>query len=66
MLDSNNIVHNWLQFIESVNLTRLVDSPTRVTATTATIIDHAYTNKPENIVEFLYHVMLKVTITLFV
>ena len=53
MLDSNNIVRNWLQFTESVNLTQLVDSPTRVTATSATVIDHAYTNKPENIVEVL-------------
>ena len=51
MLDSNYIVRNWLQFTESVNLTQLVDSPTRVTATSATVIDHAYTNKPENIVE---------------
>ena len=41
MLDSNNIVRNWLQFIESVNRTQLVDSPTCVTATSATIIDHA-------------------------
>ena len=32
-------------------LTQIVDSPTRVTATSATIIDHAYTNKPENFVE---------------
>ena len=51
MLDNSNIVHNWLQFTDSVNLTQIVDLPTRVTATSATIIDHAYTNKPENIVE---------------
>ena len=51
MLDNSNIVNNWLQLTDSVNLTQIVDSPTRVTATSSTIIDHAYTNKPENIVE---------------
>jgi hypothetical protein len=33
------------------NFTQLIDTPTRVTDKSATIIDHVYTNKPENISE---------------
>lgn len=47
----NNINRNWLQVTESVNLTQLVNMPTRVTANSSTLIDHAYCNKPENIVD---------------
>ena len=42
---------SWLQVTESVNLIQLVDTPTGVTASTSTIIDHAYSNKPENILD---------------
>ena len=51
LLDKNNHVRNWLQVTESVNLFQLVDTPTRVTALSSTVIDHAYSNMPENIVD---------------
>ena len=35
----------------SVSLFQLVDTPTRVTAFTSTIIDHTYSNKPANIAD---------------
>ena len=45
LLDNNGSVQNWLQIIDSVNLTQLVETPTRVTATSSTLIDHAYSNR---------------------
>ena len=42
---------NWLQITESINLSQLVDTPTRVTETSSTLIDHAYSNKPEKIAD---------------
>ena len=42
---------NWLQVTDSVNLTHLVDVPTRVTPNSSTLIDHAFSNKPQNIVD---------------
>ena len=51
LLESNSHVHNWLQITESINLNQLVHTPTRVSETSATLIDHAYSNRPENIVD---------------
>ena len=51
LYDNSNSVRNWLQVTESVNLFQLVDTPTRVTASSSTLIDHAYSNMPENIVD---------------
>jgi len=41
----------WLQLMESLNFTQLVTSPTRITDRTSTLIDHVFTNKPQNITE---------------
>ena len=51
LLESNSNIRNWLQITESINLSQLVDTPTRVTETSSTLIDHAYSNKPENIAD---------------
>ena len=51
LLDNSSSARNWLQIIDSVNLTQLVETPTRVTATSSTLIDHAYSNRAENIVD---------------
>ena len=51
LLDNSSSVRNWLQIIDSVNLIQLVETPTRVTATSSTPIDHAYSNRAENIVD---------------
>ena len=42
--------HNkdWLDTMTSLGLTQLVNSPTRVTSTTSTLIDHIYTSNEEN------------------
>ena len=45
---SNN---KWLHLIQLFNLTQLVTDFTRITSSTATIIDHIYSSNPENIVE---------------
>ena len=37
--------------MDSLNFTQLVKGPTRITDRTATLIDHVFTNKPENITE---------------
>ena len=34
LLDKNNKVQNWLQIVDTINLTQLVETPTRMTATT--------------------------------
>ena len=41
----------WLNLIQLFDLRQLVIEPTRVTPTTATIIDHVYSSHPENIIE---------------
>ena len=51
LLDISSSVRTWRQVTESVNLIQLDDTPTRVTASTSTINDHAYSNKPENIID---------------
>ena len=45
---SNN---KWLHLIQLFDLTQMVTDYTRITSTTATIIDHIYSSNPENIVE---------------
>ena len=39
--------------LERFDLSQLVKTPTRVTANSDTLIDHIYTNKPENICEII-------------
>ena len=51
LLENNNNIRNWLQITESINLSQVVDTPTRVTETSSTLIDHAYCSKPENIAD---------------
>ena len=43
----------WLNLIQLFDLTQIVTEPTRITQTSATLIDHVYTNSPGNIVEFV-------------
>ena len=45
---SNN---KWLHLIQLFDLTQLVTDYTRITSSTATIIDHIYSSNPDNIVE---------------
>ena len=45
---SNN---KWLQLIQLFDFTQLVTDFTRITTSTATIIDHIYTSNHENVVE---------------
>ena len=39
----------WMNLIQLFDLTQLVSSPTRITQSSSTIIDHIYTSNPENI-----------------
>ena len=41
----------WLQLIQLFDLTQLVNDSTRITPSSATIIDYIYCSNPENIVE---------------
>ena len=41
----------WLRTTQSFNMSQLVNMPTRVTATSETFIDHAYSTSPENILD---------------
>jgi len=49
-IKETTVNNTWNSIISAHNLTQLVNIPTRVTATTSTIIDHVYTNKPSNII----------------
>ena len=41
----------WLNMIQLFDLAQLVSEPTRITETSATIIDPVSTNRPENVTE---------------
>ena len=41
----------WQNLLNLFDLTQLVNEPTRITPTSATIIDHVYTSHPENIIK---------------
>ena len=41
----------WIRLTDSLNLTQLVKKPTRVTATSETLIDHVYSNTQGNIID---------------
>ena len=41
----------WKDLFESCDLKQLVDTPTRVTLQTKTLIDHIYVNNPQNVIE---------------
>ena len=49
LLHETNAVKQWLDTTENLNLKQLVQTPTRVTDTTRTLIDHAFSNVCENI-----------------
>ena len=49
LLHETNAVKQWLDITENLNLKQLVQKPTRVTDTTRTLIDHAFSNVCENI-----------------
>ena len=41
----------WEHVVTQSSLTQIIDTPTRVTSTSSSIIDHVYVNHPENIIE---------------
>ncbi|CAC5416564.1 unnamed protein product [Mytilus coruscus] len=43
--------NKWENLLHTHSIIQLVNTPTRITSTSSTIIDHVYTNHPENIVE---------------
>ena len=51
LLEDNCSNRNWLQITESANLEQLVDSPTKVTPVSSSLIDHAYSNRAKYIVD---------------
>ena len=50
LLSETSAAKQWLDITSSLNLKQLVQVPTRVTDTTRTLIDHAFTNSCENII----------------
>ena len=52
-----NLLHDtqssktWLRTINALNFQQLIKTPTRVTDASQTLIDHLYSNVPENIIE---------------
>jgi len=46
---NTQIRDNWMEFIESLGLLQMVNEPTRVTEKSSTLIDHIYTNLPDNV-----------------
>ena len=50
MLDfTNNDTKNLMRLLTKFNLVQLIKSPTRITATTNTVIDHIITNRPASV-----------------
>ena len=50
LLSETRATKQWLDITDNLNLKQLVEAPTRVTDTTRTLIDHAFTNACENII----------------
>ena len=48
-VNSNSVNSRWNRIINTFNLNQLITQPTRVTQTSSSIIDHIYTNTPQNI-----------------
>lgn len=42
---------NWKNMVDSCNLHQLINTPTRVTVQTQTLIDHIYVSNPQNVIE---------------
>lgn len=51
LLQDNSSVRSWLRAINSLNFQQLISNPTRVTNVSETLIDHIYSNVPDNITE---------------
>ena len=51
-IDLVNPPHKWMQTLRLHNLISLINTPTRITHTTATCIDHCYTNTKKGINNF--------------
>lgn len=49
-LKNQGISQEWLGFISSIGLTQLIENPTRESNNAKTLIDHIYTDHPQNIV----------------
>ena len=45
-----NLKITWLEYMESFGLKQIIESPTRVTDNSRTLIDHIYCNTPNNII----------------
>lgn len=50
LLNDSPLSNSWLDQMHSANFSQLVNCPTRVTPLSATLIDHVFTNTPDNIV----------------
>ena len=50
LLSETSATKQWLDITDNLNLKQLVETPTRVTDTSRTLIDHAFTNASENII----------------
>ena len=46
---SNRIPCKWTHLKNIFNMTQVISNPTRVTKSSSTLLDHAYSNIPENI-----------------
>lgn len=49
LLSETNVTKHWLDTTNNLNLKQFVQTPTRITNSTRTLIDHAFTNVQENI-----------------
>ncbi len=60
--DSFLLVSCKMDILLNTNLTQLIDKPTRITATSATLLDMVITNKPQSIIHSIqFRVMLVIT-----
>ncbi|MEW8547323.1 MAG: endonuclease/exonuclease/phosphatase family protein, partial [Candidatus Thiodiazotropha sp.] len=51
LLNDSSNTKSWLRTVNSLNFQQLINEPTRVTNVSETLIDHIYSNMPENITE---------------
>ena len=48
-LMSDKIPLKWTHLINIINMSQIVSDPTKVTKTSSTLVEHVYSNQPENI-----------------
>ena len=63
---TDSATKSWIRMINAFNFQQLITKPTRVTNISETLIDHVYSNNPENVQKMQFQIFVSVTIIQYV